>query len=581
MPLNRITGNAFSGSPLRRGYTPPQQAFERIQGISRRLQEVLANPGTNRPQLGLSPVGNGELFDQSKTTAEWREGMAVPQRVPMSQQSQPYQTPFNPLGITPQIVPEQYTPNMAGPYPAGSMEDSILQTQMIGQRGRQSVIDQGQRRADQQRVLDQDTRREFSPSNVWEMNSRNPPLQPAPPEIDLSPAARNQRTSLNRGRMMPGGEQMQDRFMGGPLAAQADYLGQGQAMAAAGLGTMIPGPYGQIGQFIPKRQGVMEEAEAAMPGRLASGEPGQGFTRRNEGGLAYTSRAQAFRDAGNPEVAQRLDDALAARVAKVQEGRRAMGLPVGPAARRAERDQKKMDRMLKVQGRQLQRMGISPLSPQAALLAPEAFNRAKEAMQGGAGGGASALKAADGTPVPLVAQGAAKTPTSLGNAQTAYRALLEQTPLFKAAGVELGQEGGSPPALNQVVPKVNSWLKESKGAMSERDLEGLHQLAIQAAHNATKSSDPFKGGWSPMFASGSEETRLALEKMKELSEIPLKDKQKRQVWWNSYSQNILGLNQKPAGPLQGIFNDNGRPPVGDTDWGQEPPGVFGRFMGMF
>lgn len=450
MPLPRITGNNFGGSPVGispqgRPYRTPQQAFERIQGISRRLQEVLANP---QP----SPTFSGGLQEFGSTGSRgW----------------------------------EQY------------------------------------------------------PEFAQAANSRQSPLQPAPPEIDLSPAARNQRTSLGQGRMMPGGEQMQDRFMGGsPLAAQAGYLAQGQGLAAAGLGTMIPGPYGQIGQFIPKRQGVMEEAEAAMPGRLASGEPGQGFTRQNEGGLAYTSRAQAFRDAGNPEVAQRLDDALAARVERVKEGRRAMGLPVGPAERRAERDQKKMDRMMKVQGRRLQQMGISPLSPQAALLAPEAFNRAKEAMQGGAGG-ASPLVSATGEPVQLVKPDEVKSPVTLDRAKQGAHALLSQSPIFRAAGIDPGETPNEMPALQDVVPKINDWATRNPSSMDDQSLNALHSLAAQAAYAATKDNDPFSPGRFAEGFAGHERRTRSLDLWRQLSAMKDPRPEQLRAWWQGYQESVI------------------------------------------
>lgn len=451
MPLNRITGNNFGGSPVGispqgRPYRTPQQALDRIQGISRRLQEVLANP---QP----SPTFSGGLQEFGSTGSRgW------------------------------------------GEYP------------------------------------------EFAQA----ANTRQSPLQPAPPEIDLSPAARNQRTSLGVGRMMPGGEQMQDRFMGGsPLAGQANYLAQGQAMEAAGLGVMIPGPYGQIGQFIPKRQGVMEDVEASMPGRRDMGGRGQGFTRRDkEGRLGYTSRAQALRDAGNTEAAILLEDELAERVEKVKEGRRAMGLPVGPAERRAERDQKKMDRMLKVQGRRLQQMGVSPLSPQAALIAPEAFERAREAMQGGAGGGASPLVSATGEPVTPVRPNEVKSPVTIDRAKVAAQALL-QRPVFKAAGVEAGDTPETAPTLQDVVPKITAWAAKNPDAMDDASLKDLHEFATQAAYAASGDSDPFSPGRFAEGFAGHEQRTRSLDLWRQLS--TMKDPKPEQLrdWWRGYYASVV------------------------------------------
>lgn len=515
----RITGTAFSGSPLRRGYVPPQPSYERIQGISQMLNRVL-----NVPQQALqgAPGNPAAMFQRGAATG-------AAQQAPVSS------APFDPSASIQEMANQSF---LAGDR-IGMARRAI---RGIGQQAQNSITNQRQRIADQQSVLDQETRRDFSPSNVWEQNSRMPNVYRDPGEISplssgYMAGIRNQQTNSDF-RMMPGGEQMQDRFMGGsPLAAQANYLAQGQALTAAGLGTMIPGPYGQIGQFVEKRPGVMEAAEAAMPGRLAieTDQPASGFTRRNEGGLAYTSRAQALRDAGQERAAQDLEARQAERVARVKRDREAAGLPVGPAARRAERDQKKMDRMVKIQGRQLQRMGVSPLSPQAALFAPEAFKRAKTAMQGGdGGGGASPLISAAGQPVTPVEQNAARTPVSIDQAKNAYDAILRNTPLFAAAGVELGTEYTSAPPLNQVVPKVNDWLKQSGGTLSEQDLEGLHTLAIQATHSANTNEDPFAGSvWN------SSRTQESLNLMKQLAKIPKNDTKARQQWWGEYSQKLF------------------------------------------
>jgi hypothetical protein len=228
-------------------------------------------------------------------------------------------------------------------------------------------------------------------------------------------------------------------------------MGQGNAdmmaLEQAGMGVMLQ-PEGYGPQMFANRyksdEQVMQEAQQNMQSAQVgnSFDPNyQGqFTRSGprrlgspfrDGEIAYTSRAQALRDMGNTTEAAGIEAEQRARVEAVKERRREMDLPVGPAERRAARDQERQERLIRGQRQLAMRRGINQGSSAAAGYFPELYKATQAAK-----GEGRALSRGLGMGSPLTAAPDLKSPAGKQTAIERGQATRETSPLFPTLGLD-------------------------------------------------------------------------------------------------------------------------------------------------
>lgn len=394
------------------------------------------------------------------------------------------------------------------------------------------------------------------------MNFRNPN---ADPYGGISPMT-DQEMQVERGRegMLAGqggatGAALANTFRpGSPLAMQAEQnLGMMQR-EAAGEGVMLQtGGYGSPLTFAERQmseQDALNQAtqrmQEGMVGSQNFAEDYQGpYTRSPQsrrlgspfkpGETAYTSREQALRDMGNTVEADKIAEERQARMAAVAKRRADLGLPVGPAERRAARDAERQENLIRGQRQNAIRRGIDPGSSRAAGLFPELYQSTqqtkRQAVQGGsplsAGLGAGAVMTLDGQQVPLVPQDAPNSPGNSQQAAFAASTILGSRPLFAAAGVMPGEDG-TPPDPQTFVSSINQYFNDNRGAEPDaEDLLAMHQLAIQF----DKANVSGRNTFQPRFMGGYEDNQ-SMAMWGELASIPLSDPNKRAAWWAKYKQ---------------------------------------------
>lgn len=354
----------------------------------------------------------------------------------------------------------------------------------------------------------------------------------------------------------PGSSQMMDRF--GPQSP----LTSGAALNAAMFGAqqagrgvvMQPGGYGSPLEFAPQGQSqadTLQQAEMQQRSGLLDSEgmlnrTYEGpYTRRDRNGdIAYTSREQALRDAGQDSTADQVAAARQAKFDAFRDRRKALGLRTRDdiAGRRADREAERSETMQNRQAQMLSRRGISPLSPEGQSLAPDLYTSIQNRRRGGAVGAGSPLTAPDGTPVEPVSPTAPRSAGTMQQAGKAYQAIANSSPLFKAAGVEYDAQGGGSDPRDAAV-QVGDWLFDNNGAASPEDLVALHTYAQQSA--ASSSEDPYAIGW--LTSRGSS---IHLDAWKKLAGMKKPTPDDLQKWKDKYMQD-LGVWKSV--PMQGYF----------------------------
>ena len=355
------------------------------------------------------------------------------------------------------------------------------------------------------------------------------------PGVGMNPAAAARDNALARFRMMPGGQQMMDRFGGGPI-------GQDGQTAASGQPYMQVGGYGSpLTRLEPPTRDPSRAYEDLGPTRAFGGG--------RSADLAYTSRRQQIIDRSvlgedDPEAVQ-IKQEIDRRKKEVAARRRDLGLPVGAAERRAAREADRLDTLARRQARQLQGMGVSPLSATGQSLAPELYDRMQQQRQSLrsplTNSGAITISTPDGktTSVPPAKVGESNfTPNRLQEITAGTSGLVSGSPLLKQAGVTVS-ENGSPPSPAEISGSLFSYLSSNPGVNpTPEDLKSLHQMAIQfSVAGKVTGQDP--------FVSGPFTNNLALVQFRQLSQIPIDNEQQRMDWFKTFRAG----QQVDAGPL--------------------------------
>lgn len=346
----------------------------------------------------------------------------------------------------------------------------------------------------------------------------------------------------------PGSSQMMDRF--GPQSP----LTSGAALNAAMFGAqqagrgvvMQPGGYGSPLEFAPQRQSqadTLQQAEMQQRAGLLDSEgmlnrTYEGpYTRRDRNGdIAYTSREQALRDAGQDSTADGVAAARQAKFDAFQERRKALGLRTRDdiAGRRADRDAERSETMQSRQAQMLSRRGISPLSPEGQSLAPDLYTSIQNRRRGGGASGPGSpltLTQPDGTATPVTPvpqEQTSRTPQVQGQAGMAIKAL-QQRPIFAHLGLADAESG---PTGYDVAEAVDTKIVRQGLDLSPEELADLHQWAVQASKTVTKDFDPFNT--PSIWNAGTHERNQ--KRWGDLARIPLQDKQAVAKWWDEYKR---------------------------------------------
>ncbi len=369
-------------------------------------------------------------------------------------------------------------------------------------------------------------------------------VAPMTPEEQAYMARRNAYTD------QPGTSQMYDRFgAGSPLSGSTPA-----AMIAAeqaGRGVILHGGYGDPWEFATQRQSqeeTMRQAEAQQRAGLLNSEgmlnrTYEGpYTRRDrDGDIAYTSREQALRDAGQDSTADAVASARQAKFDAFNQRRKALGLRTRDdiQGRIADRDAARTERLQRGQAQNLSRRGVSPLSAEGQSLAPELYGSLRTQRSGAPAGQGSPLTAVDGTKVTPVPPGSPANPITQGQARTAAHAMLSQRPIFRSIGIQAGASPEEMPSPSQVVRGLNAAVLQSGAEMSDADLKDLYEYASQVAASSPAGEQAFSPeGWF-------NQPDAPEQQWNDLATLSPQDAVGRRAWWDQYRQRHLSVRQKP------------------------------------
>lgn len=399
------------------------------------------------------------------------------------------------------------------------------------------------------------------------MNQRSSPLDVYGGVPNMSPERQAFMQDTRQFRYGQGGAigaGMLSRFgMNSPLTGPgttADIASSGPYMQVGGYGSPLtplspprdPQAYMQAGANYQQQNLLIPPGNTALGGGMKENpDYGGPYLRRDSSGqLAYTSRAQALRDAGLTEQADALEAKQRGRTAALMERRKELGLPYDRATRREAREEKQSREMQLRQARSLARQNVSPLSSTGQSLAPELYQSMKAQRAGSplsqTGGAANTISLAgpDGqtATLSLVDANEQITPLSREQARQASTAIISTSPLLQQAGLSIGSDG-SLPSGGDLNGAVSSYLVSNPGTtLSDQDLLSVHQLAVQmgAQAKAVGLEEEF------MPTSFAEQRYSGL--WKELSTIPLQNSKARSDWWNKYSSAVSKYRKDMATP---------------------------------
>lgn len=407
----------------------------------------------------------------------------------------------------PEPVSDGGTPKLSGystsplqGYRPGSIPNARVQVQSLGRQAQSSAFNQQQRVADQQRVLDQETQREFSPSSVWERNRRDGfvtaradlgPASPLSPEYMAK--IRNEQANSDF-RLTPGGSQMLDRF---------SRLGQAaQARAASEA-------YGPLtGQALANSQSQFE-AERLRRNQVALD---QGIPDP----LTGTQRLRTYAEANAERLRGRNSPALV-----------------------AAREQRAAEQVADRRQRTARRYGLNPLTPQGfAASDPEGYVQQQEAL----GRGRVARETGTAPGNPLRSGVPSGPPQSAQEAQQRAGAMVQKaatSPALQALGVIQQKPDGTSglATVPELADSVLSNVGVSNSTFSDTDLRELQSL-VKEMKNLSSDEDLFGGGFGPEILrqlSEAEDTPEAREAWrKEMI------RRRKQSVWGRTSETIRG-----------------------------------------